>query len=123
MDIASDLGLTIYGGDATGNYAHSPETSQTYLAIDEVYTDCYNLKTGKDVDCCHVLSVCHYLQENPKCRKIWIYFIDNIIINEYIFGRLLIVKSSIYWSILVTVPLESVIKRQLRKSSILLGQK
>ena len=39
LGIAADLGLTIFGGDATDAYAHSPAPNDTYLAIDDVYAD------------------------------------------------------------------------------------
>ena len=48
--IAADLGLNIFGGDATNSYLHSSEPNQTYLSIDKTNTDWYKLTTGKDID-------------------------------------------------------------------------
>lgn len=61
MRIAEDLGLTIYGGDNTDTYAHSPAPSYTYLTIDEAYFDWYKLRTGRDVNCLHVFLVYYCL--------------------------------------------------------------
>ena len=39
LGIAADIGLTIFGGDATDAYAHSSALNETYLAIDDAYSD------------------------------------------------------------------------------------
>ena len=39
MGIASDLGFTLFGGDATDTYVHYPTLSETYMEIDEAYAD------------------------------------------------------------------------------------
>ena len=39
LGIAGDLGLTIFVGDATDAYAHSPTPSEIYLVIDDAYSD------------------------------------------------------------------------------------
>ena len=57
--IAADLGLTVFRGDATDAYAHSPAPSNTYLAIDDAYADWYKDTTGRDINCCLVLPVHH----------------------------------------------------------------
>ena len=59
LEIAADLGLTVYGGDATGAYAHSPAPNDTYLAIDDVYADWYKDTFGKEVNMRHVLPAYH----------------------------------------------------------------
>ena len=43
MGLCADMGLTItiYGGDATDAYAHSPAPSHTYLAINNTYAEWY----------------------------------------------------------------------------------
>ena len=48
--IAADLGLNVFGGDATNSYVHSSEPDQNYLSIDKANTDWYKLTTGKDID-------------------------------------------------------------------------
>lgn len=45
--IAADLGLTIVGGDSTDAYTHSPTPSETYLAINDAYSDWYKDKFDK----------------------------------------------------------------------------
>ena len=82
LGIAADLGLTIFGGDATDAYAHSPAPSETYLAIDDAYADWYKEKFGKEINRKHVLPVYHCLQGHPESGKMWMHFIDNIIINQ-----------------------------------------
>ena len=37
--MCANSGLTIYGGDATDAYAHSPAPNDTYLIIDHVYAE------------------------------------------------------------------------------------
>ena len=61
LGIAADLGLTVYGGDATDAYAHFPAPRDTYLAIDDAYGDWYKDKFGKEVNRRHVLPVYHCL--------------------------------------------------------------
>ena len=39
LGMCADLGLVIYGGDATDAYAHSPAPNDTYLTIDDAYAD------------------------------------------------------------------------------------
>ena len=39
LGMCADSGLTIYGGDATDAYAHSPSPINTYLAVDNAYAD------------------------------------------------------------------------------------
>ena len=47
LGIAADLGLTIFGGDGTNSYAHSPAPREIYLTIDDTYSDWYKNKFGK----------------------------------------------------------------------------
>ena len=54
--IAVDLGLTVYGGDATDAYAHSPAPNDTYIEIDDAYADWYKDTTGKDINQRHFLQ-------------------------------------------------------------------
>ena len=69
MEIAANLGLTLFEGDDTGAYAHSPAPSETYLAIDEAYDDWYKLRTGKNINCRHVIPVFFCLKEHPESGK------------------------------------------------------
>ena len=39
LGISADLGLTVYGGDATDAYARSLAPSDTCLAINDAYAD------------------------------------------------------------------------------------
>lgn len=39
MGIAADLGLTLYRGDDTDDYAHYPAPSKSQLVINEAYVD------------------------------------------------------------------------------------
>ena len=43
-------GLTIYGGDATDAYTHSPATNDTYLYVGNAYAEWY--KDVKGVEIC-----------------------------------------------------------------------
>ena len=82
LGIAADLGLTVYGGDATDAYAHSPAPSDTYLAIDDAYADWYKDRFGEEIDRRYILPVKHCLQGHPESGKMWMHFIDNILIKE-----------------------------------------
>ena len=75
LGIAADLGWSIFGGYATDPHAHSPAPSEIYLAIDEVYSDWYKDKFGKEINRKHVLPVYHCLQGHPESGKMWVYFI------------------------------------------------
>ena len=73
LGIAANLGLTIFGSDATDAYADSSAPNDTYLAIDDTYADWYKDTTGRDINCHLVLPVHHSLQGHPesgKCRCI-----------------------------------------------------
>lgn len=39
LGISADLGFTIFGGDTTDAYEHSPASNETYLASDDAYYD------------------------------------------------------------------------------------
>ena len=41
LGMCANLGLLIYGGDATDAYAHSPAPNDTYLTIDDAYANWY----------------------------------------------------------------------------------
>ena len=45
-----DLGLVIYGGEATDAYAHSPALNDTFLSINKAYADWYKPKFNKKID-------------------------------------------------------------------------
>ena len=37
LGMCADLGMIIYGGDATDAYAHSPAPNNTYLSVNDAY--------------------------------------------------------------------------------------
>ena len=39
LEICADLSLTVFSGDATDTYAHSPAPNDTYLEVDDVYAE------------------------------------------------------------------------------------
>ena len=80
--IAADLGLTVYGGDATDAYAHSPAPSDTHVAIDNAYADWYKDEFGTEINRRYTLPVKYCLQGHPESGKMWMHFIDNILIKE-----------------------------------------
>merc|ERR1712155_333372 len=82
LGIAADLGLTVYDDDETDAYAHSPAPSDTYLAIDGAYADWYKDTFGKEINRRYILPVKHCLQGHPESRKMWMHFIENILIKE-----------------------------------------
>ena len=53
---ASDLGLKVYGGDATDAYAHSPASSDPYVAIDDAYADWYKDTLVKKIKKIYITS-------------------------------------------------------------------
>ena len=61
MGLCADMGLTIYGSNATDAYAHSPAPSHTYLAIDDAYASWYFKKHGEHISRRMVLPVNHVL--------------------------------------------------------------
>ena len=69
LGIAADLNLTIYGGDATDAYAHSPAPNDTYLAIDDAYSEWYKDKFGEEIDRRYKFPVQHCLQGHPESGK------------------------------------------------------
>ena len=98
LGIAADLGLTVYGGDATDVYAHSPAPNDTYLAIDDAYADLYKDRFGEEIDRRYILPVKHCLQGHPESGKMWMYFIDNILIKEMGF-KTTTHDQCIYWTV------------------------
>ena len=81
--IAADLGNTIYGGDATDAYAHAPSHNDTFLTVNDAYLECFKKRfPGRPISRKYVLPVNHALQGHPESGKIWMYFIDNILIKE-----------------------------------------
>ena len=82
LGIAADSGLTVFGGDTTDAYAHFPAPIETYLVIDDAYADWYKDQFDKEINSKHSLSVHHCLQGHPESGKMWMHFIDNIIINQ-----------------------------------------
>ena len=82
MGLCADMGLTIYGGDATDAYAHSPAPTDTYLAVDDAYADWYYKKNGEHISKRMILPVCHALQGHPESGKMWMKMIDEILITQ-----------------------------------------
>ena len=83
LGICANAGLTIYSGDATNIYVHSPSPNDTYLQVEDMYAKWYNNKFKEKISKRKVLPVKHAIQEHPKSRKIWIKMIDNILITEF----------------------------------------
>ena len=69
LGICADAGLTIYGGDATDAYAHSPAPNDTYLQVDDAYAEWYNNKFKDKINKRMVLPVHHALQGHPESEK------------------------------------------------------
>ena len=83
LSIAVDLNLIVFGGDATDTYAYAPAPNHTFLAIDEAYADWYKLcNDGREISRKFVLPVYHALQGHPESGKMWMKFIDDIIIKQ-----------------------------------------
>ena len=49
LELCAHYGLTIYGGDATDAYAHSPALNDTYLAVDDAYSEWYKNVKGVQI--------------------------------------------------------------------------
>ena len=87
LGICVALKLTIYDGDATDAYAHASSSgTPTYLQRDETYEDWWN-ETAKErdkprINRKYVLLIQHCLQGNLVLGKLWMQFIDNILINK-----------------------------------------
>ena len=84
LGMCAHSGLTIYGGDATDTYTHSPALNDTYLSVDYAYAEWYKDVKGVQISKIQVLPVYHALQGHPESGKMWMKLIDNIIIK--IFG-------------------------------------
>ena len=61
LGICANTGLIIYSGDATDAYAHSPAPNNTYLQVDDAYTEWYKTKTIKTITKRMILPVKHAL--------------------------------------------------------------
>jgi hypothetical protein len=83
LALCASQGLTIYGGDVTDAYAHSPSPElPTYLSIDDTYSDWYHMKFNKTLNRHWVLPIQHSLQGHPESGKMWMRMIDRILIEE-----------------------------------------
>ena len=82
LEMCAHSGLTMYGGDATDAYAHSPDPKDTYLSVDDAYSEWYKDVKGVEISKRQVLPVYHALQGHLESSKMWMKLIDNIIINE-----------------------------------------
>ena len=83
LGIAANLDNTFYGGDATNTYAYAPSPSNTYLTINNTYMKWFKKRfPGKPIGRKYVLPAHHVLQGHPESRKMWMHFIDNILIKE-----------------------------------------
>ena len=60
--MCAQSGLTLYGGDATDAYAHSPAPNNTYLSVDDAYAEWYKDTKGVEISKRQVLPVYHALQ-------------------------------------------------------------
>ena len=83
MAIAAHLNLPIYGADCIDAYAHADAPSDTYLTIDEAYSDWYEKKFGRRIDRRQVLPVHHALQGHPESGKMWMLLIDKVLIKDF----------------------------------------
>ena len=50
LGICANTGLTIYGGDATNAYRHSPTPNNTYLHVDNAYAKLYKNKFNETIN-------------------------------------------------------------------------
>ena len=82
LGMCAHSGLTIYVGDATNAYAHSPDPNDTYLSIDDAYAEWYKDAKGVKISKRQVLPVYHALKGHPESSKMWMKSINNIIINQ-----------------------------------------
>ena len=81
--IAADLGNIIYGGNLMDAYAHDPFPSDTYLTVNNTYMEWFKKKfLGRPISRKYVLPVNPALQGYPENSKMWMHFIDNILIKE-----------------------------------------
>ena len=79
LGIATDLYNTIYGGDATNDYANAPAPNDTFLNVDNAYMNWFKMRfPGRLISRKYVLPVHHVLQGHPEKGKMWMHFIDNI---------------------------------------------
>ena len=77
LGIAAANNLRIYSSDIRDAYAHSEKPIvDTYLAIDDAYSDWYFKKYGKRLNKRRVLPVQHSLQGHPESGKMWMRLID-----------------------------------------------
>ena len=73
----------MYGGDACDAYAPAPAPKMMiHLTIDDAYFEWYKEKTGKSLNCRHVLPVLHLLQGHPEYGKMRMKLIDRILIKD-----------------------------------------
>lgn len=71
IELATQKGSYMYGGDKRDAYAHTPAFEiMTHLTIDDAYFEWYKEKTGNTLNCQHVLPVLHSLQGHPESGKI-----------------------------------------------------
>ena len=82
LGICAHQNLAIYGADAQDAYAHEEADGNTFLAIDDAYSDWYYNKYGKPVNRKFVLPVKHALQGHLKSGKFWMHLIDKVLIRE-----------------------------------------
>ena len=81
MGLCVDIGLIIYGGNTTGMYAHSPAPTDTYLAVDDAYSELYHDKNKKHISKQMLLPVKCALQGYLESNKMRMKMIDKILIK------------------------------------------
>ena len=82
LGLSASLNYLIFGGDAQDAFAHSPgPTVQTFVAIDDAYSDWYFDKCGIRLARGLVLPVLRALQGHPEAARLWEEHI-NIILND-----------------------------------------
>jgi len=88
LGIAVANGLQIYGSNIRDAYAHSEKPIiDTYLAIDDAYSDWYYKKYGQVLNKRWVLPVQHSLQGHPERGKMWMRLIGKVLIKDVGFNQ------------------------------------
>ena len=82
LGICAHFGLIIYRGDTTYANARSQAPNETYLSVDDAYSEWYKDLKGVEILKQQVSYIYHVIQGHPESKKMWMKLIDNIIINQ-----------------------------------------
>ena len=70
----------------TDVHAHAPSPmspNNTFLTVDDAYLEWFKKKfPGRPISRKYILPIDHALQGHPESGKMWMHFIDNILIKE-----------------------------------------